>query len=280
LSTKLSLTERNGLDIETIVEYNDLEAKETLLVSQRFPLGLKNPQFHYGIPYGHSSMNNVRQGLMRLYESVKGPAFMPLEWYRVSRTAQRWLDVSNGDFGFTLASNRQMFVVRDDRVECVLLAVTPAEAGKAEAIRSGKVVSRFRVVPHSGSWRTQKTYRSGWELNSPLIAYTVNDTVSTKTLPPSLSFLSTSSGHAVVTVLKKAEDGDGVVVRLFEAEGEDGMMDIVFFRPVESAWLCNLLEEREDRVKLNRIKLKGNEIKTLRLLLQNGKERDVSWDDL
>ncbi len=160
-----------------------------------------------------------------------------------------------------------MFSMTNNDVKCVMLSIAPS-ADKSEVFRSGTIVSRFRVIPHSGNWQDSKTYRSGWELNSPLIAYTVNDTVSDKTLSPSLSFLSSSSDHDIVTVLKKEEDGNDIVVRLFEAEGKDGKTNLTFFRPTEDAWRCNLLEERQTKVNLNNMELGKNKIITLKLNLQ------------
>lgn len=268
LSTELMLTRQNKLDIETAINYDDADVRDIVVVGQSFPVSLKNPQFHYGTPYGHNAMTDLRAGLLEEYSAVNEAAFLPLDVFKISRIAQQWLDAGGEGGGFTIASNRRMFQVAGNDLRCVLFGTSPNVPQRAESLRSGKIVSRFAVVPHSGTWREAKTYRSGWDLNTPLISYTIENATGDRTLPASLSFLSSASDHAVVTVVKKAEDGDGIVVRLFEAEGREGNAALEFFRPVRTASVANLLEERQSDISLDRVSLRKDEIKTLKLLVR------------
>jgi alpha-mannosidase len=269
LSTDLTLTRQNKLDVETTVRYDDANAKDTVIVTQLFPVSLKEPQFEYGVPYGHNGMTGVRPGLLEEYSPGNEAAvFLPPEVYKISRIAQQWLDVGGDGGGFTIASNRRMFQVIGNDLQWMLFGMLPNEAQRAEVLRSGTIVSRFEITPHTGSWQEAKSYRSGWELNTPLLSYTVENAVGGRTLPPSLSFLSSSSDHAVVTVVKEAEDGDGIVVRLFEAEGREGNGTLGLFRPVREAYAVNLLEQGQAPVSLERLPLRKDEIKTLKLALK------------
>jgi alpha-mannosidase len=268
LSTELTLTRRNTLNVETTVRYDDAAAKDTVIVTQLFPLALKEPQFEYGVPYGHNGMTGLRPGLLEEYSPGTEAAFLPPEVYRISRIAQQWLDVGGEGGGFSIASNRRMFQVIGNDLQWMLFGMPPSEPQRAEVLHSGTVVSRFEITPHTGSWQEAKSYRSGWELNTPLLSYTVENAVGGRTLPPSLSFLSSSSDHAVVTVVKEAEDGDGIVVRLFEAEGREGNGTLGLFRPVREAYAVNLLEQGQAPVSLERLPLRKDEIKTLKLALK------------
>jgi alpha-mannosidase len=268
LSTELTLTRQNKLGIETTVKYDDAAAKDTVIVTQLFPVALKEPQFEYGVPYGHNGMTGLRPGLLEEYSPGNEAAFLPLELFKISRIAQQWLDVGGDGGGFTIASNRRMFQVIGNDLQWMLFGMPPNEAQRAEVLRSGTIVSRFWITPHSGTWQEAKSYRSGWELNTPLLSYTVENAVGGRTLPASLSFLSSSSDHAVVTVVKEAEDGDGIVVRLFEAEGREGQSSLAFFVPVREAVVANLLEDKQSDVSLDRVPLRKDEIKTLRLRLK------------
>jgi alpha-mannosidase len=269
LSTDLTLTRQNKLDVETTVRYDDANAKDTVIVTQLFPVSLKEPQFEYGVPYGHNGMTGVRPGLLEEYSPGNEAAvFLPPEVYKISRIAQQWLDVGGDGGGFTIASNRRMFQVIGNDLQWMLFGMLPNEAQRAEVLRSGTIVSRFEITPHTGSWQEAKSYRSGWELNTPLLSYTVENAVGGRTLPASLSFLSSSSDHAVVTVVKEAEDGDGIVVRLFEAEGREGQSSLAFFVPVREAVVANLLEDKQSEIPLDHVSLRKDEIKTLKLALK------------
>jgi hypothetical protein len=51
---------------------------------------------------------------------------------------------------------------------------------------------RFSILPvlSKGNWKTAKAYRTGMNWNNPLLAISVVDTISSKSLPPSHSFCS------------------------------------------------------------------------------------------
>jgi alpha-mannosidase len=45
--------------------------------------------------------------------------------------------------------------------------------------------------------------------------------------------------------MKKAEDDEGVVVRLYEAEGCEVYANLRLFQPIKQAWKTNLIEDQE-----------------------------------
>jgi alpha-mannosidase len=77
---------------------------------------------------------------------------------------------------------------------------------------------RYRLFPHAGSWETAGTARRAVELNQPPIPLFATFHPD-GTLPQSDSFLSVEPANVMVTVLKQAEDGDGLVLRAFETSG-------------------------------------------------------------
>jgi alpha-mannosidase len=75
--------------------------------------------------------------------------------------------------------------------------------------------------------------------------------------------------HVIVETVKPAEDGDGLIVRLYEAHNQRGRGRLSFVSPILSAQECNLLEQH-----INDASYEGNvlsfqvnpfEIKTYRL---------------
>ena len=71
---------------------------------------------------------------------------------------------------------------------------------------------------------------------------------------------------------KRAEDGDGLIVRLYESQRKRGPIQIRFGRAVEAAWTTNLLEENESALQLDQdsiqLNLRPYQIVTLRVRLQ------------
>ena len=56
------------------------------------------------------------------------------------------------------------------------------------------------------------------------------------------SMLSLEGDGVLVSAVKRAEDGDGVIVRLYEADGKDAEAVLTFDRQVKSAAMADVLE--------------------------------------
>ena len=76
----------------------------------------------------------------------------------------------------------------------------------------------YRLFPHAGSWQEAHLPRRAWELNVPPI--TVNETVHEGDLPPIASLLNGEPENVLLTVCKKAEDRDALIVRAYESIGK------------------------------------------------------------
>ena len=72
-------------------------------------------------------------------------------------------------------------------------------------------------MPHAGDWRAAGVARLAAELNQRPFA--LIETFHDGPLPQRRSFASDGGGDVIVTVLKRAEDSDAVVVRTFESSG-------------------------------------------------------------
>jgi alpha-mannosidase len=97
----------------------------------------------------------------------------------------------------------------------------------------GRQTFRIRLVPHAGDWRDADVVRLAAELNQPPFA--LIETYHDGSLPQRKSFADDGGGDVVVTALKRAEDGDGVVVRAVETAGRGGRASLeVLGRTIEA----------------------------------------------
>ncbi len=78
-----------------------------------------------------------------------------------------------------------------------------------------------------------------YKLNQPLTALT--GTQGGK----NFSFASISHSNVVIETIKQAEDGDGIVIRMYESENALTKTKLTVNMPFEKAYICNLLEETE-----------------------------------
>ncbi|NWF64804.1 MAG: hypothetical protein HXY38_10915, partial [Chloroflexi bacterium] len=80
---------------------------------------------------------------------------------------------------------------------------------------------------------------------------------------------SCSSPNVIIETVKQAEDGDGIIVRLYESQRKRGQVRVRMRSAVESAWQTNLLEENESALSVENdsiiLHLKPYQIVTMRV---------------
>jgi len=84
--------------------------------------------------------------------------------------------------------------------------------------RPGEMLVRYALGAHAGDWRAGRAREFGWNAANPPVAVWMKGP-KPGTLPPSASFCQVEPSNAMLLALKRAEDGDGFIVRLLETEG-------------------------------------------------------------
>jgi alpha-mannosidase len=190
-----------------------LDWRERLkLLKLRYPTSVKTATATYEVPYGH----------------IERPANGDEE------PGQAWVDVSGDGAGLSVLNDAKYgFDVRggDIGVSAVRSPVwawhEPRELeldGDFEYMDQGRQDFTVRLVPHTGDWREAGVLRLAAELNQAPFA--LLESSHAGDLPQRASYASDGGGAVVLTVLKGAEDGDGVVVRAYESEGRAASVTI------------------------------------------------------
>jgi alpha-mannosidase len=97
----------------------------------------------------------------------------------------------------------------------------------------------YALYPHSGDWREAQVMQRALNLNEPLTCFEGGGTL------PAQSFVQLDAANVTLETVKRAEDGDGLIVRLVERHNRRAATTLTFDRPVRTASLCNLMEENE-----------------------------------
>ncbi len=155
--------------------------------------------------------------------------------------AQNWTDLSTERFGAALISaDRYAYDLSDGNFLRLTLLRNIYHGDRRE--ESDAAVSRieYAFYPHPGDWRDGAVTRAGREFSHPLMAF--EDTPHAGDMPSSHGFLNVSPGNVVLSALKPAEDGDGLVLRLYEAHGLRTDADVQLSIPVEAASEIDMVE--------------------------------------
>jgi len=136
------------------------------------------------------------------------------------------------------------------------------------------------LLPHAGDWRAAEVTRRAYELNAPLRAVATTDhrppttenAASSSVVGRRSSFVGTPTDHIVVETVKVAHDGDGLIVRLYEAHNQRGQATLAFGQPIAGASEVDLLEREVGTVEVSgnqaRFQVRPFEVKTLRVRLR------------
>jgi alpha-mannosidase len=108
-----------------------------------------------------------------------------------------------------------------------------------------------------------------YALNDPLIVWGVPQKRggSTQAMAP---FLSCNLANIVIETIKQAEDGRGIIVRLYETQRKRGVATLSAAFPVAHAWRTNLLEENQFELEVSekqvKVPVKPYQIVTVRIV--------------
>ena len=114
----------------------------------------------------------------------------------------------------------------------------------------GEHTFEYAIYPHTGNWQQGNLYDVTDEYVLPPIAYqfSVHDA---GTDPLEQSMLTVEPCNIQIAAIKKSQDAEGIVVRLFNPTGQDVQCRLDFARKIKSACLCNMKEVRKDKLKVD-----------------------------
>ncbi|MDY7042172.1 MAG: glycoside hydrolase family 38 C-terminal domain-containing protein, partial [Chloroflexota bacterium] len=103
----------------------------------------------------------------------------------------------------------------------------------------GRHVFEYALLPHAGEWRT--CFQEAHAFNAPLRAALTS--VHDGPLRPASSFVTVEPNTVVISTVKAAEAGDGLIVRVYNVGEEAVEGRLRLWRPFKRATLVNLNEE-------------------------------------
>ncbi|HLG15778.1 MAG TPA: glycoside hydrolase family 38 C-terminal domain-containing protein [Blastocatellia bacterium] len=154
-----------------------------------------------------------------------------------------------------------------------------------EAQCLGEHVFHYAVFPHSGDWPEEKAHVQAFSHNLKLRAVLKTDPGS---LPDQMSFFSLASedpaGAFRLSALKRAEDGDGVIVRVFNTTERSVRGRLESYWPADLALRTNLNEEERDEANIVdgavEFEARQKEILTLKLKVSPRLQLDAQHSDV
>lgn len=254
------------IDIENTIEWTPARAME---IQQVFPTDMPGAEVRNGVPFGSASEADMMPNA-----GTRSGDEIPMEVWKKWRQIQNWISSNNPEWNLTVSADHQLFTVDKDAMRGDMIRGTTFnqlrtyQDGNPVPVkqpRAGTYVFRYSISSGKGNWAAAKAWRQGMAFNDALIGVVSEDELMPKTLPPEQSFLSVNGDSLVVTALKKADHGDGIVMRLFEADGESAATGVNFMGHLRGVHSLNMLEERTSSKELQTLHVNPFEIDTVEI---------------
>ena len=246
------------VDIDNEIDWHESH----ILLKAAFPLAVTSDHATYEIPYGAIERTTARTNSWE-----KAQFEVP---------AQQWADLSGAGadgkvHGLSLINDSKFGYDAAGNVLRLTLLRSPKWPDPDADM--GHHHFHYALYPHAGTWKEANTVRHGFEYNYPLTAEVT--TAHPGTLPSSHSFVSVSPDNVVLTAVKKAEDSNALIFRVYEWAGKQSTVEFHVPPGATGATVTNMMEVPEgdplavmgDTVK---VPIKPYEILTIRVDYPNG----------
>lgn len=220
LRQRISLGPTPGIRFDTEVDWHE----EDKLLKVAFPVNVHSNRATYEIQFGN----------------VERPTHFNTSWdqARFEVCAQKWVDLSEGDQGVALLNDCKY----GHDVHGNVMRMSLLRSPKAPDPLCDMGVHRFTycLVPHFGPYHYAGVVQAAYALNAPLrTAMIESDGGEQGILPP---LVTCEDRNIVIETVKRAEDGDGLIVRLYECHNSRGTAELGCVRALRSAYLCDMEE--------------------------------------
>lgn len=236
------------IDIRNVIDWKEHQ----IFVKDLFPVDVHTNEAVFDIQYG-----NVKR-------STHGNTSWDYARFEVCH--HKWLDVAEDHYGVSVLNDCKYGVSVSDGViglSMLKSAVYPNPEADQELHEF-----IYSIYPHEGDWKSAGTVNQAYQLNNPLTACWKEKEGGT--LPEKYSLVFTDKDNVIVEAVKKAEDSDGVIVRMYECHNRRCRVQVTFGQKLASAAECNLLEEEEKELECNgnqvSLTMMPYEIKTLKIV--------------
>ena len=174
----------------------------------------------------------------------------------------RWADLSETGYGVSLLNDGKY---GHDCLGNVLRLTLLKSAIEPDPLADeGQHRFSYALLPHGPDWTIEDTVRAAYAFNLPPRLRLLDGQsgkggttgVGRRGERATQSLVRSDSEHAVVDTVKPAEDGEGLIVRVYDCANRRGAVTLTFLLPVVAASSVTLLEEPDDLAEA--IEVEGN----------------------
>lgn len=217
------------IDFRTEVDWKE----QQVLLKVAFPVNIRSNRATYNIQFC----------------SIERPTHWNTSWdyARFEVPAQKWADLSETNYGIALLNDcKYGYDIKDNVMRLTLIKSSIRPDALADKMLH---TFTYSLLPHGSSLEESEVVHEGYNLNNPAYAVLL-PAQPNGTLPSEYTFAGSNRAHEVIVeTIKRAEDGNGWIVRVYEAQhSRHQRVELLFGQPISRAVECNLIEEGESPI--------------------------------
>ncbi len=240
------------VDFRTTIDWQERH----ILLKTAFPVDILSPTARFEIQWG----------------SVERPTHRNTswDWARFETCAQKWADLSEGDYGVSLLNDCKYG--HDIHGNVMRLSLLRSPSNPDPEADKGLQEFTYSLFPHDGAWG-KATISEAYALNDPALVVIGSVEGCTMKSCSETPFVACDNENIVIETVKRAEDGNGFIVRLYESMRRRGDITVSTLFDIESAEKTNLMEDSGEGLKAGKksvtLPVRPFEIVCLRLVPKN-----------
>jgi alpha-mannosidase len=245
------------IDLETaLLKWDGARYREFRLA---FPLKLDQARIAYEIPFGTVEIGEDEM------KGVAGERYQKEASTLRPRSIQNWINASAKELSITISSSVAVWDYQDPTdqplssplLQPILLTSRRSCHGLGPwYLQEGNHTYHFSMTSHRPDWRNGRKF--GVAANAPILVVVNPRPLGTAMLPEEKSFFSIGAENIVLSTMKRCEEDDAVILRLYEDAGTNGAAKLRFMTLLQGAQHTDILEESGKSIpfKLDEVSLK------------------------
>ena len=225
--------------------------EHNLFVKAEYPVDVNASNASYDIQFGHIERPVHKNTLA--------------DFARFEVCGHKYADLSDGGFGLAILNDCKYGF--DASRNCLGITLLKCSTYPDKTCDIGHHSFSYALYPHAGNMIQANVREHAYDFN--FTAPVESIPAQNGSLPSSMSLFHISASNVVIETIKKAEDSDDVILRLYEAENKrtECKLDVAF--PLAEAVQTNLMEEVEYTLPMTgstvKLTMLPFEIKTIRI---------------
>ncbi|PLW98193.1 MAG: alpha-mannosidase, partial [Marinilabiliales bacterium] len=191
------------------------------------PLNMENAQVAYEVPYGVSEVGKDE------IHGAAGERYLTPAADIHPRGIENWIGASNDEFGVTLSSSvavADYIDPTDKPVDYTVLQPILLASRKSchwvgnEYLQTGNHYFSFSLTSHQPG--CENGFRFGKQANEHLVTVVNPQQYVNASLPEIHSFFNIDADNVIVSAIKKCDDDNAIIIRLYDVVGQNSSFDI------------------------------------------------------